>query len=113
MATTGRFSSEDHQFPSTVLVPGGEVADQVRLMERSIRLGKFFSFASFAGTPSISTMRDETTGRSSGGAVTLGCDFSSARIPATSSLVISMRKTLGRFGAAETWSSETTACWTR
>src|SRR5271170_4007872 len=70
-ATTGRLSSAAHQLPSTVFVPGGAVLDHVRLIERNIRLGKFFNFASLAGTPSISTMREETTGSNSGGAVTL------------------------------------------
>ena len=113
MATTAFFSSAAHHFPSTTFVPGGALSIHVRLIDRSILFGKFFSFACSAGTPSISTTRDETTGSSSASAVTLGCVFSSVRIPPTSLFVISIKKTFGRFGADEICSSDTTAFCTR
>ncbi len=59
-----------HHFPCTAFVPGGARIRPRQEIDRSIRFGKFFSFALSAATPSISTMRELTTGSNSGAAVT-------------------------------------------
>ena len=86
------------------------MSNHVKLIDASMRLGKFFVLISAAATPSIPMIRDVTTGSSSGGAVTTGECVNSVRIPAISSSAMSIRKIFGRFGADEICSCCTTAC---
>ena len=99
--------------PSTMRVPGGSASFQVRLTERRARRGKFLSLRSAAETPSTASMRAVVMGRSSGSATTEGCAWSRAFTPAISESAMSMRKTLGRLGAAEMFISLTASFCTR
>jgi hypothetical protein len=113
MATSGLVSLGCHQAPSTMRVPAGTASFQVRLTERRARRGKFLSLRSAAATPSTESMRAVAMGRSSGSAVTEGWVWSSWRTPAISESAMSMRKTLGRLGAAEMFISLTASFCTR
>ena len=92
---------------------GGRVSFQVRLTERKARRGKCWSLRSAAETPSTESTRAVVMGSSSGSAETDGWLWRRTLTPEISESAMSMRKTLGRFGAAEMFISLTASFCTR